>query len=65
MDMLKKIISLAKSKNAAVVFAEGDEDRTLEAAVKLAKDGICKSFVVAKNTGLIEETAKRKSLDTS
>jgi phosphate acetyltransferase len=65
MDILKRIISLAKSKNASVVFAEGDEERTLEAAVKLAKDGVCKSFVVAKNTGLIEETAKRKSLDTS
>jgi len=65
MDMLKKIIDLAKAKNGAAVFAEGDEERTLEAAVRLAKEGICKAYAVAKKTSLIEETAKRKSLDIS
>lgn len=65
MDILKRIIDLARAKSAAVVFAEGDEERTLEAAVRLAKDGICRSFVVAQDAKLIEDTAKRKSLDIS
>ncbi len=65
MDILKKIIDTAKAKSAAAVFAEGDEERTLEAAVRLAKEGICKAYVVAKKKAFIEETAKRKSLDLS
>ena len=65
MDILKKIIDTAKAKNAAAVFAEGDEERTLEAAVRLAKEGVCKAYAVAEKTALIEETAKRKSLDIS
>ena len=65
MDILKRIIDLTKEKNATVVFAEGDEERTLEAAVRLAKDKVCRSIVVARDIGLIKETAKRKSLDIS
>ena len=65
MDILKRIIDLAKAKNATAVFAEGDEERTLEAAVRLAKEGVCRVYAVAEKTALIEETAKRKSLDVS
>jgi len=64
-DILKRIMDMAKARNASVVFAEGDEERTLEAAVRLAQAGVCKAFAVAKKVSLIEESAKRKSLDIS
>lgn len=65
MDILKKFIAEAKKVNGSVIFPEGDEERTLAAAARLAKDGICKPFVVAAQREIIEKTASKNKLDIS
>ena len=65
MDSLKEIVERAKKVKGTIIFAEGDEERTLEAAVRLVNDGVCKAIVVANDLNAIEETAKKKRLDIS
>ncbi|MCX5782162.1 MAG: phosphate acetyltransferase [Elusimicrobia bacterium] len=65
MKILNELIERAKKTNSTIIFAEGDEERTLEAAVRLVKDNVCKAVVVATDLKNIEETAKRKNLDIS
>ena len=65
MEILKQFAQEAKKLNGTIIFAEGDEDRTLEAAVKLVNDGICKVIVVAPKAEMIQATAQKKNLDIS
>ncbi|OGS19613.1 MAG: hypothetical protein A2219_07435 [Elusimicrobia bacterium RIFOXYA2_FULL_50_26] len=65
MDVLKLFIDEAKKLRGTVIFAEGDEERTLEAAVRLSKDGVCKSIVVGKTKEVVERAAVKKKLDIS
>ncbi|MHB9154652.1 MAG: phosphotransacetylase [Endomicrobiales bacterium] len=65
MDILNDMVKRAKKLNSTVVFPEGDEERTLEAAVRLAGDGVCRAVAVAPDKALIEKTAARKGLDIS
>ncbi|HBU70349.1 MAG TPA: phosphate acetyltransferase [Elusimicrobia bacterium] len=65
MEMIERFIKDAKKLNGRIIFAEGDEERTLDAAVRLARDGVCKCAVVASDSKLITEAAKKKSLDIS
>ena len=65
MGVLKVFIEEAKKLSGTVIFAEGDEERTLEAAVRLSRDGICKAVAVAKTKEVIEEAAAKKKLDIS
>jgi phosphate acetyltransferase len=63
--ILEKFAQEAKQLKGTIVFGEGDEERTLAAAVKLTKEGICKCVVVAEKKELVLETAKKKGLDIS
>ena len=65
MDTLKGLVERAKKIKGTIIFAEGEEERTLEAAVRLASDGVCKAIVVANDLEAIEKTAQKKRLDTS
>jgi phosphate acetyltransferase len=65
MDVLNNFAKAAKKKKGTVIFAEGDEERILKAAVRLVKDGICTVYAVAEEKELIIATAKRKRLDIS
>jgi phosphate acetyltransferase len=60
-----KFIEDAKQLKGTVVFGEGDEERTLEAAVRLAKDGVCKVVAVAVDRNNVEKIAKDKKLNIS
>ena len=42
MNVLQEIINRAKSDPQRIVFPEGSEPRTLQAAVKLIADGVVK-----------------------
>jgi phosphate acetyltransferase len=62
--MLKTFRENAKRKNAKVIFAEGDEERTIEAAVRLVEDEVCKVCVAAKSKEAIKKAAGKKGLGT-
>ena len=53
----------AKEVKATIIFAEGDEDRTLIAAANLVHDGICKVKLTAVSKDAIVATAKRNGLE--
>lgn len=65
MEILKKFAQEAKGMNGSIIFAEGDEERTLEAAVKLADDKICKVFIVGSKKEDINKIAQKNKLDLS
>ncbi len=65
MEILKQFAQDAKKLNGTVILAEGDEERTIEAAVKLVKDGIARVIAVAPTQDMIREAAKKKNLDIS
>lgn len=48
MEILKDIVARAKAAAGTVIFAEGDEERTLAAAARLAREKVCKAVLVAK-----------------
>ena len=63
--ILEKLAQDAKQLHGTIVFGEGDEERTLEAAVKLTKDGICKCAVAAEKKDNVLAVAGKKGLDIS
>ncbi|MBN1621900.1 MAG: phosphotransacetylase [Endomicrobiales bacterium] len=63
--ILKKFTESARELKGTVIFAEGDEERTLEAAVRLNKDEVCKVVIVSSAPDKIEKIAKDKKLDIS
>jgi len=63
--MLRQFVHKAKNIKGAVFFAEGDEERTLEAAVRLVRDEVCRVIVTAQTTTAVERLARRKKLDIS
>lgn len=65
MSVLDQIVRQAKALKGTVIFAEGDEDRTLQAAVNLVKDGICNVYVVSAGSEQINNTAFKNGLDIS
>jgi len=65
MEALKEIVERARKIKGTIIFAEGEEERTLEAAARLANDGICKAIVVANNFENIDEVARKKNLNIS
>ncbi|MCK9582868.1 MAG: phosphotransacetylase [Endomicrobiales bacterium] len=53
----------AKEVKATIIFAEGDEDRTLIAAANLVHEGICTVKLTAVSKEAIVATAKRNGLE--
>ena len=58
MDMLKKIVERAANLNGVVVFAEGDEPRTVQAAVRLAEENVCRTALVSPNKAAVMSVAE-------
>lgn len=63
--VFKKFAEDAKKLNGKIIFGEGDEERTLEAASRLVKDGICKVAAVTVDKKNIDKVAKDKKIDIS
>jgi phosphate acetyltransferase len=63
-DLFKKFIEQAKKIKGTIIFAEGDEERTLQAALRLKKDGICDVILVGEKPA-IELAAKKIGVDVS
>jgi len=64
MDVLTQLRNKAKSLNRSVVLPEGDDDRTLQAAAELARDGIVKAVVLG-NEKQIADRTNQLNLDLS
>jgi phosphate acetyltransferase len=64
MTIFEKFIEQAKKVKGTVIFAEGDEDRTIQAAARLKKDGICEVILVGEKDG-ITAAAKKAGADVS
>ena len=62
MDLVKTIIEKAKALNKKVVFPEGHEPRTIEAAVKLAAGNIVEPVLLG-NKDNISQSAEATGLD--
>lgn len=54
MDLVKEIIEKAKSLNRKVVFPEGNEPRTIEAASRLSKEKIVAPILLGKKDSIIK-----------
>lgn len=65
MDIPGSIIARAKTVQGTVVFGEGDEERTLTAAARLANDGVCRTIAVCMQKEDAEKTAAALHLDIS
>ncbi len=65
MDALAKLTEEAKALKGTIIFAEGDEERTIEAAVNLKKDGICEVVALAPTIEAMRTLAAKKGLDIS
>jgi phosphate acetyltransferase len=63
MNILDQYVRQAKQAQGTVMFAEGDEERTLEAAVRLARDGVCRAVITGGAQADIERLARRKKID--
>ncbi|MCB4791373.1 MAG: phosphotransacetylase [Elusimicrobia bacterium] len=63
--VFKKFIEDAKKLKGKIIFGEGDEERTIEAAARLAEDGVCKTAAVTVDKKNIEKIAKDKKIDVS
>ncbi|MFC1724638.1 phosphate acetyltransferase [candidate division KSB1 bacterium] len=62
MDLVKKIIEKAKSLNKKVVFPEGYESRTIEAASRLASENIVEPILLG-NKENISKSAETAGID--
>jgi phosphate acetyltransferase len=65
MAVLVRLLQQAKKVRGTVIFPEGDEPRTLTAAVHLAAHGICRCLVVGSTRQAVEKTAQEEQLDLS
>ena len=59
--MMRRISEIARTDPQRVVICEGNMDNTLRAAVRVARDGICRPVVLG-NEEMIEKRAKRLGL---
>jgi len=62
-SFLDSLSKQAKEVKATIIFAEGDEDRTLIAAANLVHEGICAVKLTAVSKEAIVATAKRNGLE--
>ncbi|MBU0519708.1 phosphate acetyltransferase [bacterium] len=58
MDVLQELRNKARSLNRSVVLPEGDDDRTLQAAAELARDGIVKTVVLGSEKQLLDRAGE-------
>jgi len=65
MDILKTFVNEARKLKGKIVFAEGDEERALEAAVRLQEDRVCRTVVVSSDGDSVTKAASRKNLKLS
>lgn len=59
--MMRRIAEIARTEPKRVVICEGNMDNTLLAAVRVARDGVCRPVVLG-NEEMIEKRAKRLGL---
>ncbi|MCG8476813.1 MAG: phosphate acetyltransferase [Cytophagales bacterium] len=62
MDLLTQIKENAKKYNKRIVLPEGEEERTLQAAHQIVKEGIAQIFLIG-NPSIIQEKAKQLGVD--
>jgi phosphate acetyltransferase len=63
MGILEAFAEKAKKLDGAVIFAEGDEERTLRAASSLVKDKICDAIMVATDVKTVDAAAEKAGVD--
>lgn len=63
MNILESLVAAARVNRRVVIFPEGDEPRTLQAAVRSLKEGICQPCVVSPHPGVVEGLAAELHLD--
>jgi phosphate acetyltransferase len=63
-DLFTKFIEQAKKVKGTIIFAEGDEERTIQAAFRLKKDGVCDVILVGEKAA-VEQAAKKVNTDVS
>jgi phosphate acetyltransferase len=61
-DIFKKFIDQARKVKGTIIFAEGDEERTIQAAVRLKRDGICDVILVG-DKAVVAQAAKTAGQD--
>jgi phosphate acetyltransferase len=62
MELMERFAARARDIGGTVIFAEGDEDRTIVAASRLVRDGVCRAVLVETQAGQVRESAARNGV---